>query len=54
MHKLADLVEKNAEVLASVETWDNGNYWLWTPNDLYGVLRRQTNGPLQENPTLLP
>ena len=24
MHKLAELVEKNKEVLATIETWDNG------------------------------
>lgn len=33
MHKLADLIDKNREVLATIETWDNGMttlpQWKW-------------------------
>jgi aldehyde dehydrogenase (NAD(P)+) len=31
MSKLADLIEANKEVLASVEAWDNGMHFILTP-----------------------
>lgn len=36
MHKLADLVEKNAKILATIETWDNGKPYLVALNDDIG------------------
>lgn len=31
MFKLASLVEKNKELLASIETWDNGSFMTTVP-----------------------
>ncbi|KAL1606852.1 mitochondrial aldehyde dehydrogenase [Paraconiothyrium brasiliense] len=49
MAKLADLIEENKELLATIDAWDNGKHK--TPMYILNV--REINTLSQESPTLL-
>ena len=52
MNKLADLIEANKEILATIEAWDNGKSFLTyaseRPNAVRGPLKRYANAKYRQ------